>query len=152
MRQFLKQIAWKQVDFLRLGICTLLACLLFGLMLAGCSQIKKDSDGEKAKLEYAVVERSEIPEELAKLIAEKEKTPFKLTYSDGQSLFIAVGYGEQETGGYSIQVKEFYLGDNAIYVDTELIGPSKEDQKGTEPSIPYIVLKTEYREEPVVFQ
>lgn len=132
--------------------CLVAGSLSAGLLLAGCGAVKEDKDDKVKDLEFQVVERAEIPEELAKLIAEKERTPFKLTYNDGKSLFIAIGYGEQQTGGYSIQVKELYLGDNAIYVDTELIGPSKEEQKGTEKSMPYIVLKTEFMEEPVVFE
>lgn len=143
-----------RVNVLLVGIQILLGCLLAGILLVGCSKMKGDAGAsDKVKdLEFTVVERAAIPEELAKLIAEKEKTPFKLTYNDGQSLYVAVGYGEQETGGYSIQVKSFYLGENAIYIDTELIGPSKEEQKGTEKSSPYIVIKTEFLEEPVVFQ
>ncbi|MDO4295336.1 MAG: protease complex subunit PrcB family protein [bacterium] len=140
------------MDFLLLGIQILLGSLLAGLLLAGCSTAKRDSAAAQNALEYTVVEKSAIPEELAKLISEKEKTPFKLSYSDGSSLFLAVGYGEQKSGGYSIQVKEFYLGENAIYLDTELLGPSEEEYKSGEPSMPYLVLQTEYREEPVVFQ
>lgn len=144
----------RRVNVLLAGIQILLGCLLAGILLVGCSKMKEDAGaGEKVRdLEFTVVEREAIPEELATRIAEKEKTPFKLTYNDGQSLYVAVGYGEQETGGYSIQVKSFYLGENAIYIDTELIGPSKEEQKGTEKSSPYIVVKTEFLEEPVVFQ
>ena len=143
-----------RAHLLLVGIQILLGCLLAGILLVGCSKMKEsDSAKDKVKdLEFTVVERADIPEEMAKVIAEKEKTPFKLTYNDGQSLYAAVGYGEQETGGYSIQVKSFYLGENAIYIDTELIGPSKEEQKGTEKSSPYIVVKTEFLEEPVVFQ
>ena len=46
---------------------------------------------------------------------ERKAENFKLTYSDKQYLYICIGYGEQETGGYSIAVNELYLTDNAIY-------------------------------------
>ena len=78
--------------------------------------------------------------------------PFKLTYTDDQNLYRVVGYGEQETGGCSISVKELYLTENAIVADTELLGPESAEQAGTEKSYPYIVVKTEYLEEPVIFQ
>ena len=78
-------------------------------------------------LEFTVVEDADVPEKLMEAINEKKSQPFKTTYSDEEYLYIAVGYGEKPTGGYSISVDEFYLTDNAIYVDTNLIGPSQEE-------------------------
>ena len=86
------------------------------------------------------------------MIGEKKMAHFKLTYTDDQNLYIVVGYGEQETGGYSISVRELYLTENAIVADTELLGPEAAEQAGTEKSFPYIVIKTEYLEEPIIFQ
>ena len=63
----------------------------------------------------------------------------------------AVGYGVQPTGGYSISVNELYLTDNSIVVNTELKGPEKGENAGAEQSFPYIVIRTEYLENPVVF-
>ena len=40
----------------------------------------------------------DLPDELKNLIAEKQRQPFKLTYSDRQNLYIAVGYGVQPPG------------------------------------------------------
>ena len=68
------------------------------------------------------------------------------------ALYICVGYGEQATGGYSITVKELYLTDNAIYVDTNLKGPSPEELQNPVKSYPYIVLKTENMDKTVVFE
>ena len=47
---------------------------------------------------------------------------------------------------------ELYLTDNSIVVKTELKGPERSEPTGEEPSYPYIVLRTELLEEPVVFQ
>ena len=66
--------------------------------LTGCSVEKADQDKVR-DLEFTVVSEAELPEELAKLVAEKKEAPFKLTYSNDQGLYIAVGYGEQATGG-----------------------------------------------------
>ena len=63
-----------------------------------------------------------------------------------------MGYGEQMTGGYSIEVRELYLTENAIVIDTELKGPQKGEEVGVEKSYPYIVVRTEYLENPVIFQ
>lgn len=120
-------------------------------MVTGCS-VSKDSGDKVRDLDFTVAGNMDVPEELKKLIAEKQQQPFKLTYSDDQNLFIAVGYGVQPTGGYSISVNELYLTDNSIVINTELKGPEKGENAGTEQSFPYIVIKTEYLENPVVFQ
>ena len=134
---------------LRAALVFTCAAALVGL--CGCSASK--DDGKKVKdLEFAVVGEPEIPQELKQIIAQKQSAPFKLTYSDEQNLYIAVGYGVQPTGGYSISVKELYLTDNSIVINTELKGPEKGENAGTEQSFPYIVIKTEYLENPVVFQ
>ena len=58
----------------------------------------------------------------------------------------------QETGGYSIQMRELYLADNAIYFDADLIGPENGQDVEKTVSYPYIVIKTERLEENVVFE
>ncbi len=116
-----------------------------------CSCSKQD--GEKVQdLEFTVVSEKEIPQELLTLIEEKKTEPMKNTWTDGSFLYVIVGYGEQPTSGYSIAVNEFYLGSNAIYVDTSLIGPSKEEKVNQTLTYPFVVIKTENREEPVVFR
>ena len=124
---------------------------MMGWTLMGCSASKESKDKVR-DLDFTVAGNMDIPEELKKLIAEKQQQPFKLTYSDDQNLFIAVGYGVQPTGGYSISVNDLYLTENSVVINTELKGPEKEENAGTEQSFPYIVIKTEYLENPVVFQ
>lgn len=119
--------------------------------LSGCS-VGKDDGGKVRDLEFTVVGDGEVPQELMKTIEEKKSDVFKLTYSDGQSLYIVSGYGEQPTGGYSITVEELYLTENSIVMDTDLKGPENGEDPGSEKSYPYIVIKTEYLENPVVFQ
>ena len=134
---------------LRAALVFTCAAALVGL--CGCSASK--DDGKKVKdLEFAVVGEPEIPQELKQIIAQKQTAPFKLTYSDDKNLYIAVGYGEQATGGYSISVNELYLTENSIVLATELMGPEKGEDPGTEQSFPYIVLRTELLEEPVIFK
>lgn len=119
--------------------------------LSGCSMNK--DDGNKVRdLEFSVTAETEVPQELAQIIAEKQQSPFKLTYSDDQNLYIVAGYGKQDSGGFSIVVNELYLTENSIVLDTDLIGPAKGENGGTESSYPYIVIKTEMSELPVVFQ
>ena len=67
-------------------------------------------------------------------------------------MYLCTGYGEQPTGGYSIAVEELYLTENAVYIDTTLIGPSKGETLTEMPSYPWIVVMTEDLELPAVFQ
>lgn len=115
----------------------------------GTKEIQKVRD-----LEFTVVEESNIPEALLKIINQKKTEPFKLTFdSEGKEYrYIAVGYGAQTTGGYSIRVEKLYLASNAIYFDTNLMGPKKEELVTQVITYPYIVVKTEYIDKNVVFQ
>ena len=137
-------------------VAALLAWVFVVRFLTACSvekdDLKKDDLKKVRDLEFTVVGETDLPEELKQVIGEKKTAPFKMTYTDDQNLYIAVGYGEQENGGYSISVRELYLTENAIVADTELLGPESAEQTGAEKSYPYIVVKTEYLEEPVIFQ
>lgn len=129
----------------------LLFWVLMVRFLTGCS-VEKENQDKVRDLEFTVVGEADLPEELKNLVEEKKAAPFKLTYSNDQGLYIALGYGEQATGGYSISVEELYLTENSIVIDTELKGPEKGETVGVEKSYPYIVVQTEYLENPVIFQ
>lgn len=75
-----------------------------------------------------------------------------MTYELDDDLYLVHGYGEQDTGGYSICIKDLYLTSNAILFDTELVGPRKGETINKSPSYPYIVVKIENREEHVIFE
>lgn len=129
--------------------------LLILLMTLACLSGCKIEEGDTKKvsdLSFIVVKDEEIPERLRELIQESKAKPFKLTYSDDDYLYLVMGYGEQASSGYSIQVKECYLTSNAIVFKTNLLGPSKSENIVETKTYPYIVVKTEYREEMVVFQ
>lgn len=129
----------------------IILCLMTLLLFTGCS-MKKTDDYKLEDLDFTVVKSTDVPKELQKVIDEKKKKEFKVTYEDEGSLYIVVGYGEQKTSGYSIEVNELYLAKNAIYADTNLIGPSKDEKVTRAVTCPYIVIKTQFRDEPVVFR
>lgn len=137
------------------GKMMLVVCLLAWVcivrLLTGCS-VARESQEKVRDLEFTVVGENELPQELKALAEEKKAAPFKLSYSNDQGLFIVVGYGEQSTGGYSITVRELYLTENSIVIDTELLGPEKGENPAPETSYPYVVVKTENLENPVIFQ
>lgn len=125
-----------------------MACLLF---LSGCTLLSE----EKVKLrdlDFTVLGEEKIPEQLKSIIEEKKTAPFQITYTDNANLYICIGYGEQETGGYSIAVNELYLTETNIVVDTSLLGPESSEKENAQPSHPYIVIKTEYLEHTVMFE
>ena len=129
----------------------LLPLLLLCFTLTGCS-IAGQSDNKVKDLEFTVISQERLSDELKDIIEERKAEPFKLTYHDGDYLYLVVGYGEQPTGGYSIAVDELYLTEDAIKVKTTLLGPGPEDAKTKAPSYPYIVLKTMYLDKTVLFE
>lgn len=127
---------------------TVALALMFLLM--GCS-IGKVENIRVRELDYTVVSDRDIPERLKENIDERKEEPFQLAFESEGYLYIARGYGEKETGGYSITVKDLYLGKNGVYVQTELYGPETEEEMKKGVSYPYIVVKLEGRSEPVQF-
>ena len=122
------------------------------VILTGCSVLSEESV-KLQDIAFTVVSEEKQPAELRTIIEEKKSSPFQLTYNDGEYLYIVIGYGEQPEGGYSIAVNEMYLTEDNIYVSTTLLGPDSTDNRSAQtPSCPYIVLKMDYLDKPVVFE
>lgn len=136
---------------LKRTLCVAMALLGTVLFLTGCA-IEKTNRTKVRDMEYHVVTEEEIPEELKGQIEDKKAADFKMTYETPEHLYIVRGYGEQETGGYSIQVVELYLSSNAIFFKSSLIGPRKGENAAKSPSYPYIVIQTEKIDKNVVFE
>lgn len=130
-----------------LSVC--LICLMC-MGVYACGQ-KQDTMAKIKDLECTVLAEDNIPEELLEKIEDKKEDAFKMTFQDQGFLYICVGYGTQKTGGYSIAVNELYETANAVYIDTNLIGPKPEEKSNPVESYPYVVVKTEFIEKPVVF-
>lgn len=133
------------------GKKVLAALLCMGIFcgLCGCSLMSTE-EVKLRDLDFTILGEEMVPAELATMIEERKADAFKMTYSDNQNLYICVGYGQQETGGYSITVDELYLTEEAIYVQTTLLGPDVSEKGNKTPSYPYIVIKTEYLDQPVI--
>lgn len=115
----------------------------------GC---EKKEEKKTSSVDFTVVTEGDMPKDLKKLIKERRKNPFELSYSDGSYLYIVKGYGKQETSDYSIIVNDFYLsGDNLVF-DTDLSGPGQDNNVSGQASYPYIVIKTEYIENSIIFK
>lgn len=121
------------------------------LLMTGCEMMSM----ERVKLrdlEFVILSEEVLSEELKTIIEERKTEAFKLTYSDADALYICVGYGTQKGGGYSITVDELYLTEDAIYVETTLLGPDEGKSSKDVTSYPYIVIRTEALEENVVVE
>lgn len=133
-------------------ISALILSILIISGLQGCEFKIVPQEQEKKELEFVIVSEECIPEPVAILIEGRKEEEMKLTYVDGKDRYLIIGYGKQNTGGYSISIKDLYATENAIYVDTCLMGPAKKNKMKEVPSYPFIVLQIWEMGLPVVFQ
>ena len=113
------QVAYimKKAVFLRI----VLTAAVLALLLSGCRFVRVEEE-ERKPVDYIVMERRDIPEELSRLMEEKKEKEFQLSYETGEDLYLAKGYGRQMSGGYSIQVEELGESSNGIFFVTKLLG------------------------------
>lgn len=131
-------------------MAALLVMLLFSV--SGCG---KKEESKRKNIEFTVCDETRMPQELLEIIEEKKAKIFKLTYVNNNYLYIAIGYGEHNRKNLNVVVEDLYLTDNAIYVETNLMTEEATGTnavaEGSASMYPYIVLKCEKYELPVVF-
>ena len=130
---------------------------VFVLVLAICYWLCGCAEGNQEprrirELQFTVLTEEKLPEELKEMIEERKKNPFKVTFMKEGWLYVAEGFGTQMGGGYSICVNDFFESENALYIDTTLLGALEEPVQGSGHSFPYIVIKTEAVDKNVVFR
>lgn len=134
----------KKIILMMVAVCVIVCA-------AGCEKEEKESKERGKDWDYTVVAVRDCPEDFLKELEEKKVNAFQMTYMDGEYLYIAMGYGEQATGGFSIAVKGLYeLGDKLCF-ETELMGPGKDEVVKEKPSYPFVIVKTEKTEKEVIF-
>ena len=89
----------------------------------------------------AVEEERTIPAALRQAIKENEAREIRMTFEDGNDLYLIRGYGEQKTGGYSIAVDACTEDEEKLYLTTRLIGPEDAEKQPKDASYPYIVVR-----------
>lgn len=115
------------------------------LLLAGCSQ---EPDKARVPTAYTIEEERGLPDVLLQAIQENREREIRMTFEDGDDLYLVRGYGKQKTGGYSITVEECEEDSDTLYFTTRLIGP-KEEVRQKEPSYPYLVVRVAATEKKV---
>lgn len=119
-------------------------CFLCLFFFTGCETVKKEA--EKGKdIDYTVVPTMDIPADFAHEIDKKKINPFQMTYDDGTGTYIAVGYGQQENSGFSIQVVGLYEKGENVGIETSLVGPEDGEIVSQKESFPYIVVKIQQK-------
>lgn len=127
-----------------------LAALLILCNLAGCGFFST-SEEKVGEVEYTVVEDRDLPDELKRIIDTKKDKELRMTYATKEYTYIVAGYGEQPTSGYSICVDDLYASENAVVVKLSLLGPGKDENITQVKTTPYIVIKVERTQYPVIF-
>ena len=125
--------------------------LVMVVQLQGC-KMRILPQEERSEVTFTIISKECIPDSLAKLIEEKKEEEMKLTYVDQGNRYIVIGYGKQNSGGYSIYIKDMYKTENALYVDTCLMGPKEKKEMQETTSYPVMVLRISEMGLPVVFQ
>lgn len=102
---------------------------------------------------FTTVSIDDVPADLASAIQQRYESPFELTYSaDKSDLYIVKGYGRQESSGYHILIDGFYYCDDGLVFDTDLLEPEMYDPFSATPTYPYIIIKTGYTDDNVIFE
>lgn len=127
-----------------------MAMLLF--LLCGC---RDKEETIRSEIEYTVCDKTKIPEELFNIIEEKKSKVFKLSYINDTYMYVVVGYGERSRENMHVVVEDLYMTDSAIFLETNLytdrMSASETDASGESSMYPYIVLKFEKYDLPVVY-
>ncbi|MDD6195146.1 MAG: protease complex subunit PrcB family protein [Lachnospiraceae bacterium] len=130
-----------------LFLLIVLGCAAF---LQGCNLFEEE---EKLRdVDYTVVCPEDVPQELGDEITNVKGKEFQLSYDDGEYLYIARGYGSRNTSGYNISVKDMYITEHTLVLDTEITGPREGEDVVDKKTTPYIVVKTEPMEKQIVFR
>lgn len=126
-----------------------LLVLPVALGLCGC-QMSRVPGERIAELSYERAEEWELPEEVKSLVQEEWEEPFLFTFGDGDVLYIASGYGRQESDGFEIRVDTLYEAQEALVLHTTLLGPEPGEGTDSRPTYPYLVLRTKYSDKVVM--
>ena len=140
----------KRIISLLLLMMTVIGTVAVMVSVSGCD--REAEDEKLTPVDFTVVSFEDIPKDFLTQIEEKKNADFRLSYTADGWLYIARGYGAQNSGGYSIAIKEVSMSDNAVYFDSELLGPKQGEAVNKLTTYPYVVVKLEDAGRSVVFR
>ncbi len=121
------------------------------LVTAACGRADTKSSNV-SDVDYTVVDRAAIPEELAATIDVRKESDFEISACIDGYTYIVKGYGKQPTGGYSIRVDRLQTNGTDMTMASTLIGPSAGEAVNKLATYPYIVIKTEATDNNILFE
>ncbi len=135
-----------------------LVLVLLGMTPMLCACGTRDVNGigqaekEQTDMDFTVCEAGRLPAELVELIESKKAEPFRLTFMTREYMYIVVGYGAQPRGGCSVTVNELYRTEDAVHIKTNLVGVEGETIRIDGMTYPYVAVKCENQNLPVVYE
>lgn len=150
--------------------------LLLCSMMFGTCGCKKQVESPRVSVDFVVCDRTKIPDELWKLMEERKEKGYELSFKNQQNLYIAIGYGAHDRQNLCVVVENLYRTNRGIYVKTrlsttEMVGedgtyenmmiedkicenmtPTDNYVVGEESMYPYIVLKCNQYDLPVIYE
>lgn len=132
-------------------LTNLIVPIITMVLLVGCT-VEKTTTDKISDIEYKIVTIDELPKELVALIEENKSTKMTLSYTDQGLEYIIVGYGAQTRSGYSVEILEVYEGENTVVIDTNLLGPSPDEDSVECATFPYVVILIDEISKPVMFE
>jgi len=135
-----------------------LVLVLLGMTPMLCACGARDVNGigqaekEQTNMDFTVCEAGRLPAELVELIESKKAEPFRLTFTTREYMYIVVGYGAQPRGGCSVTVNELYRTEDAVHIKTNLVGVEGETIRIDGMTYPYVAVKCENQNLPVVYE
>lgn len=119
-----------------------IVALIICVCLLGCTGCQGNfSAKEEEPVDFTVLALEEYPERIQQEIEARKQSEFQIFYADQGYLYVAVGYGVQQSTCYSIAVNYVTHKEEEIYIKTVLKGPAKTDTPIETESFPVIVLK-----------
>ncbi len=136
---------------LKLIIVGIMVFVFFLICLTGC-EVSKTSEKKIKDLEFTVCDENRLPTALVGIIQEKRKEPFKMTYNTKDYMYIVVGYGAEDRKDVGVSVSELYMTKNSIFIDTNLVVQEGDALENGLVSYPWIAVKCEKYDMPVIFK
>lgn len=116
------------------------------------AQQEGQAEKQQTDMDFTVCEAGRLPAELVELIESKKAEPFRLTFTTREYMYIVVGYGAQPRGGCSVTVNELYRTEDAVHIKTNLVGVEGETIRIDGMTYPYVAVKCENQNLPVVYE
>ncbi len=127
--------------------------LLLLMMVISCGEKQKPKRTYESMQDavYEIVSGSDVPHKVNEKIFKERDKGFGFSYRDNEGMYIAFGFGRQNTGGFSIQLAAVKENEDEILIEAKLIAPAPEEVVSTSPSYPYMILKMDNTEKNVEF-